>query len=78
MLQCNNTRQFSMSRGDKYADAYRRICGHQRRIIRDKFSQELVERPWIEAELALLEKEYAALDERGARIVRSLTGDIEH
>lgn len=77
MLQCN-TQQFGTSRGDKYADAYREICRYQRNIIRDKFAQELVERPWIEAELALLEREYAALDERGADIVRSLTGDIEH
>jgi hypothetical protein len=78
MLQFDNTQHFSMSRGDKYADAYREICRHQRRIIRDKFSQELIERPWVEAELALLEEEYDALDEKGARIVRSLTGDIEH
>lgn len=78
MLQCDNTQQFGMSRGDKYTDAYRQICRHQRRMIRDKFSQELVERPWIEAELAVLEREYEALAEKGARIVRSLTGDIEH
>ena len=79
MLQCdNNTWQFGTSRGDKYADTYRQICRHQRRTIRDKFAQELEERPWIEAELVLLETEYDALTEKGARIVRSLTGDIEH
>lgn len=77
MLQCDNT-QFSASRGDKYADAYRRISARQRTVIRDKFSRELAERPWIEAELALLEEEYDALVEKGARIVRSLTGDIGH
>ena len=77
-MQCDNTEWFSLSRGDKYADAYRRICWHRRTIIRDKFARELAERLWIEAELALLEREYDALAEKGARIVRSLTGDIEH
>ena len=67
--------QTPMTLSNKMVDAYVRIRESQRTLIREEFSKELLDRPWVEARLTALEETYDEVTQQGIRVIRELADE---
>lgn len=71
--------QTPMTLSNKMVDAYVRIRESQRTLIREEFSKELLERPWVGARLEALEGRYDEVTRQGILVIRELADeDVWH